>query len=104
MTEPQPDYARPGMPSWQAPIIGAVVVILFGLRLAGQMERPITAQWVVGSAVAGALIGVLVGLCDGPGPGTWHSRPPRTSLIAGIRGYIERPLKSRLRARYCFHS
>ena len=87
MTEPQPtEYARPGMPSWQAPFIGAIVVILFGLRLAGQMERPITALWVAGSGVTGAAIGLLVALCDGPGPGTLVSRflaliSPVTALL-----------------------
>ncbi len=87
MTEPQPaDYARLGLPSWLAPIIGAMVVILFGLPLAGRMERPITALWVAGSAATGALIGLLVALCDGPGPGTLVSRflaliSPATALL-----------------------
>jgi hypothetical protein len=87
MTEPQPaEYARPGLPSWQAPIIGAIVVIVFGLQLAGRMERPITALWVAGSGATGALIGLLVALCDGPGPGTLVSRflaliSPATALL-----------------------
>ena len=74
------------MPSWQAPIIGAIVVILFGLQLAGRMDRPITALWVAGSGATGALIGLLVALCDGPGPGTLVSRflaliSPATALL-----------------------
>lgn len=74
------------MPPWQAPIIGAIVVILFGLYLAGEMEQPITVRWVAGSGATGALIGLLVALCDGPGPGTLVSRflaliSPATALI-----------------------
>lgn len=62
------------MPSWQAPIVGAIVVGLLGLRAAYGMGQAITVAWVSGWAGAGLLVGLLVALLDGPGPGTLLSR------------------------------
>ena len=83
--------ARPGRPAWQAPIAGAAFVTLIGLQIACQNERDITLQWLAGHAGIGALIGLLVLLCDGPGPGTLLSRflaliSPFTMLlpVAGV--------------------
>lgn len=69
-----PEGARPGRPAWQAPIAGAILLMLVGMRLAYTDEREITLVWLAGFAAAGALIGLLVALCDGPGPGTLISR------------------------------
>jgi hypothetical protein len=83
----EPDeYARPGMPSWHAPIAGAIVISFFGLYMASEMERPLTIAWVAGSALIGTVVGLLVALCDGPGPGTVVSRflgliSPATALL-----------------------
>lgn len=85
------EYPGSGFPSWQAPIVGAIVVGIFGLYTASELERPITIAWVAGSVLVGAVIGVLVALCDGRGPGTVVSRflaviSPATALlpIAGL--------------------
>ena len=69
-----PAVARPGRPAWQAPIAGAILLLLLGVRLAYKEDREITLEWLAGFAGAGALMGVLVALCDGPGPGTLVSR------------------------------
>jgi len=74
------------MPPWQAPIVGSVVLIIIGLRVAYGASRPITVGWVAGWAAAGLAIGMLVALSDGPGPGTLISRfmaliSPATALL-----------------------
>jgi hypothetical protein len=80
------DNVRPGRPAWQAPIAGAIVLTVVGLRLAYVQGQPITVEWLAGSAGVGALIGLLVALCDGPGPGTVIGRflalvSPVTTLL-----------------------
>lgn len=50
---------------WQGPIVGALVIIVMGLLPNGRERPVITAQWVAGHALVGALIGLLVALCDG---------------------------------------
>ena len=64
---------------------------LIGLQIAYVDDRDITLQWLAGSTGVGALIGLLVLLCDGPGPGTLLSRflaliSPFTMLlpVAGV--------------------
>ena len=63
-----------GWPAWYAPMVGMLVVALEAAWLAGRLGREITPAWVAGGALLGALIGCLVALCDGPGPGTVVSR------------------------------
>jgi hypothetical protein len=69
-----------------------VAIGLFGLKSAGDFGRGVTPVWLAGHAFAGALIGCLVALCDGRGPGTLVSRflaliSPATALlpIFGLR-------------------
>ena len=50
------------------------------------MDRPVTVSWLAACAVIGIVIGLLVALCDGPGPGTLVSRflalvSPVTALL-----------------------
>ena len=61
-------------PPWQAPIAGAFVVALAGVWVASRMGVPITVRWLSGCGGTGLLIGCLVALTDGPGPGTQLSR------------------------------
>ena len=72
---------------WQGPIVGALVLIISSLWFAYDMGRPVTAAWVAGHALVGALLGSLVGLCDGDArSGTLVSRflalvSPATALM-----------------------
>ena len=81
-----PEYVRRRFPAWQAPMVGAALVGLFGLKSAGDFGREVTAGWIAGHSAVGAFIGCLVSLCDGPGPGTLVSRflaliSPATALL-----------------------
>ena len=48
--------------------------MLFSVSVAKDADQPITVEWVGGFGLLGAAVGVLVALCDGPGPGTLISR------------------------------
>jgi hypothetical protein len=53
-------------PAWQAPLAGAVLLSLYAVRAAYSLNRPVTGEWLAGSALLGASIGLLVALCDAP--------------------------------------
>lgn len=53
-------------PAWQAPLAGAVLLILFAVRTAYSLNRPVSGGWLAGSAILGASIGLLVALADAP--------------------------------------
>ena len=63
-----------GLSPWLAPAVAGVLFMLFSLSVAKDADRAITLEWVGGFGLTGAAIGVLVALCDGPGPGTLLSR------------------------------
>jgi len=67
-------YMRRRRPRWQAPVAGAIVLGLLGLRAAYGIERAVTVGWLAGWVGAGLLIGLLVALVDRPGPVTLLSR------------------------------
>ncbi|MEO7274189.1 MAG: hypothetical protein ABI211_19495 [Vicinamibacterales bacterium] len=54
--------------------MAGVLFMLFSLSVAKDADQPITVEWVGGFGLTGAAVGVLVALCDGPGPGTLLAR------------------------------
>jgi hypothetical protein len=63
-----------GLSPWLAPPVAGALFMLFSVSVANDAEHPITVEWVAGFGLTGAAVGVLVALCDGPGPGTLLSR------------------------------
>jgi hypothetical protein len=63
-----------GLPPWLAPVVAGALFMLFSVSVAKDADQPITVEWVGGFGLMGAAVGVLVALCDGPGPGTLISR------------------------------
>jgi hypothetical protein len=63
-----------GLSPWLAPAVAGVLFMLFSVSVAKDADHPVTVEWVGGFGLMGAAIGVLVALCDGPGPGTLISR------------------------------
>lgn len=79
-------FTNQPMSSWRAPFVGAIVVGLLGVWAAYDIERPLTFAWVVVWAGVGSLIGLLVALVDGPGPGTVVSR--FLALISPVTAWL----------------
>ena len=63
-----------GFPGWQGPIVAGAMfgaLALFTDSAQWNVSGPV---WFAGHIMVGATIGLLVSLCDGPGPGTLMSR------------------------------
>ncbi len=65
---------RPGFPAWQGPVVAATLFGALALFTHNGKWQVSAAAWFAGHIVVGATIGLLVSLCDGPGPGTLLSR------------------------------
>jgi len=63
-----------GFPAWQAPVVAAVLFGLMSVFRRGGYANLNEGAWIAGNVIVGATIGLLVSLCDGPGPGTLLSR------------------------------
>ena len=61
---------QPGFPLWQAPVVAAVLFGLMSVFTRGRYANVNDGIWIAGHVIVGATIGLLVSLCDGPGPGT----------------------------------
>ena len=68
------DEDRGGFPGWQAPAVAAALFGVLSLFTRGRYDDVSDGAWIGGHIVVGATIGLLVSLCDGPGPGTLLSR------------------------------
>lgn len=68
------DDDRTGFPGWQAPAVAATLFGVLSLFTRGRYADVSDAAWIGGHVMVGATIGLLVSLCDGPGPGTLLSR------------------------------
>ena len=53
-------------PSWAAPVVGAGVGALLGLRGARRDGQEITPEWIIGGAALGFLAGGIIWLLDRP--------------------------------------
>jgi hypothetical protein len=60
--------------AWKAPLVAGLLFGALALVRADRHTELDTAAWIAGHIVVGASIGLLVSLCDGPGPGTLLSR------------------------------
>lgn len=75
MTDPDaPVDGIARFPAWQAPVVSAVLFAVLAFFTADEYAQVGLGVWVGGHIVVGASIGLLVSLCDGPGPGTLLSR------------------------------
>jgi len=63
-----------GFPAWQGPLIAGAMFGVLALVTDHEHWEVSAAPWFAGHIMVGATIGLLVSLCDGPGPGTLMSR------------------------------
>jgi len=81
-----------GLPAVLAPLAGALLIVAAGLWFAWRNGQPITPGWVAGSALTGALIGVVVMLIDGGEPGMLVPRfLALVSPLAALLGIVGLP-------------
>ena len=75
MLDDDPSVSQsPRFPAWQAPVVAAVLFGLMSVFTRSRYENLDDGAWIGGHVIVGASIGLLVSLCDGPGPGTLLSR------------------------------
>jgi hypothetical protein len=65
---------RPGFPAWQGPLVASLMFGALALVTDHAQWEVSGPAWFAGHIMVGATIGLLVSLCDGPGPGTLMSR------------------------------
>src|SRR5690349_21117498 len=63
-----------GFPGWHGPAVAGALFGVLSLFTRGKYGDVSDGAWIGGHVVIGATIGLLVSLCDGPGPGTLLSR------------------------------
>jgi lysylphosphatidylglycerol synthetase-like protein (DUF2156 family) len=63
-----------GFPAWQGPLVAGAIFGILALVNDHAKWEVSGAAWFAGHIMVGATIGLLVSLCDGPGPGTLTSR------------------------------
>jgi hypothetical protein len=69
-----PENETPGFPAWQGPLVAGAMFGILALVNDHAKWEVSGAAWFAGHIMVGATIGLLVSLCDGPGPGTLMSR------------------------------